>query len=171
MNALLFGLSLASAAAAQVANGVSAIPYSAVYGSAAPTVSAAASSGYQAAYQQPAATYAPSSAVTAAPSAYTPPPASSSAYDVYSAMPYSSFMSGGYKSMNCGYGYQKAADGSCQAMSWWNTQGCYETIIINHECVPRFCDAETTVLMSGRAGFAAAAAATAEAAVAGTAAA
>ncbi|KAJ2980261.1 hypothetical protein NUW54_g11029 [Trametes sanguinea] len=47
-------------------------------------------------------------------------------------MPYSSFMSGGYKSMNCGYGYSKQSDGSCKAMSWYTTEGCYETIIINH---------------------------------------
>ena len=117
---------------------MSAVPYSAVYGSAPPaymtaaaTSAAASSGGYNAA--MPAYTDAPSASYAAPASVYTPPPASSSSYDVYSAMPYSSFMAGGYKSMNCGYGYQKMDDGSCSAMSWWQTQGCYETIIINHE--------------------------------------
>ena len=139
MNAIFLGLSLASVATAQVANGVSAIPYSMVYGTAAPAAmtaaaSASSSDGYQAA-SMAAYTQAASASYSAAPSVATPPPSyySSSSYDVYSAMPYSSFVSGGYKSMNCGYGYQKMEDGSCQAMSWWNTQGCYETIIINHE--------------------------------------
>lgn len=128
MNAFLVGLSLVSAATAQVANGVSAIPYSAVYGSSSQaysTAAASSSNGY-AAYTQAA-----SSSSAASSSMITQAPSSSS-YDIYSAMPYSSFMSGGYKSLDCGYGYQKMSDGSCQAMSWWNTQGCYETIIINH---------------------------------------
>ena len=133
MNALLVGLSLVSVATAQVANGVSAIPYSMVYGTDAPAATTAAASssspagGYNAAYTQAA-----SSSSSAAASYITQAPASSSSYDIYSAMPYSSFMSGGYSSLACGYGYQKMSDGSCQAMSWWNTQGCYETIIINH---------------------------------------
>lgn len=45
---------------------------------------------------------------------------------------YSSFTQGGYKNMNCGYGYKKGSDNSCQPESWWNFQGCYETIIINN---------------------------------------
>lgn len=110
MNAVVIGLALASVAAAQVANGVSAIPMSMVYGSAAPSQ---ASGGYA----PPAATYtpAPSGAYNAPPSQYTSAPSS---YDIYSAMPYSSFMNGGYKSLDCGYGYQKQSDGSCKAMSW-----------------------------------------------------
>lgn len=131
MNALFFGLSLASVAAAQVANGVSAVPYSMVYGTSAPATSTAAASSTDA-YSQAAYTQAASSSASASYSAITQAPSSSSSYDIYSAMPYSSFMSGGYKSLDCGYGYQKMSDGSCQAMSWWNTQGCYETIIINH---------------------------------------
>lgn len=131
MNALFLGLSLASVAAAQVANGVSAVPYSMVYGSSAPaTMTAAASS--MTASSMPAYTQAASSSMSAAASYITQAPSSSSSYDIYSAMPYSSFMSGGYKSLGCGYGYQKMSDGSCQAMSWWQTEGCYETIIINH---------------------------------------
>lgn len=105
MNSIILGLSLVSAAAAQVANGVSAVPMSAVYG-------AASSGGYgygappAATYTPPAATYTPPSNTYAPPSQYTPPP------------DYSSFMSGGYKTMSCGYGYQKMGDGSCQQMSW-----------------------------------------------------
>ena len=132
MNALLFGLSLASVATAQVANGVSAIPYSMVYGTSQPAAATAAASSSDMASSMAYATQAASSSSSAAYSAITQAPASSSSYDIYSALPYSSFMSGGYKSLAGGYGYQKMADGSCQAMSWWNTQGCYETIIINH---------------------------------------
>ena len=59
--------------------------------------------------------------VSSTPSVYTPPPSaapsseSSNAYT--SAMPYSSFMSGGYKSLNCGYGYSKDSNGACQPES------------------------------------------------------
>ena len=58
-----------------------------------------------------------SSSYSAPPSEYTTPPSSSS-YDIYSMMPYSSMTEGGYKSLDCGYGYSKAYDGSCQSMSW-----------------------------------------------------
>ncbi len=46
------------------------------------------------------------------PAQYTPPPQT---HD----MPYSSFMAGGYKSMDCGYGYQKGYDGSCTSTQNW----------------------------------------------------
>jgi hypothetical protein len=49
---------------------------------------------------------------TSAPAQYTPPPQSE-------AMPYESFMSGGYKSMDCGYGYVKGSDGSCMSTQSW----------------------------------------------------
>jgi hypothetical protein len=49
---------------------------------------------------------------TSAPAQYTPPPQTE-------AMPYSSFMSGGYKSMDCGYGYTKGSDGSCMSTESW----------------------------------------------------
>jgi hypothetical protein len=49
---------------------------------------------------------------SAPPAQYTPPPMSE-------AMPYSSFMSGGYKSMDCGYGYTKGSDGSCMSTESW----------------------------------------------------
>lgn len=98
MNSVVIALSLAGAAAAQIVAGpVSMVPASAVYGTASPT---AVDNSNQ--YSAPA-------------SQYTQPPATDGGY---SAMPYSSFMSGGYKSMNCGYGYSKQSDGSCKAMSW-----------------------------------------------------
>jgi hypothetical protein len=49
---------------------------------------------------------------TSAPAQYTPPPQSE-------AMPYESFMSGGYKSMDCGYGYTKGSDGGCMSTESW----------------------------------------------------
>lgn len=52
-----------------------------------------------------------SSSYAAPPSQYTTPPS-------YNPSEYSSMTSGGYKSMDCGYGYSKAYDGSCQSMSW-----------------------------------------------------
>jgi hypothetical protein len=33
-------------------------------------------------------------------------------------MPYESYKNGGYKSLACGYGYTKSADGHCQPESW-----------------------------------------------------
>jgi hypothetical protein len=36
----------------------------------------------------------------------------------YNVMPYSAYQSGGYKSLQCGYGYAKQSDGSCSAESW-----------------------------------------------------
>lgn len=136
MNALLFGLTLVSAATAQVANGVSAVPYSAVYGSAAASTSVAASSAAASVSNVNNGASTPSATVgaydSAASSVITAAPQSSSSYDFYSAMPYSSFMSGGYKSLDCGYGYSKQSDGSCKPYSWYGQdQGCYETIIIN----------------------------------------
>src|ERR1700678_740144 len=49
---------------------------------------------------------APPAAPTAAPT------------DFYQYMPYSSFQSGGYQSLDCGYGYSKQDDGSCSSDSW-----------------------------------------------------
>lgn len=96
MKSIIFGLSLASVAVAQIANGVSMVPVTA-----APSASpSAVDNSYGSA---------PQSQVTAAPS---------SSSDFYQVMPYSSYQSGGYKSLNCGYGYSKSSDGSCQAESW-----------------------------------------------------
>ena len=55
-------------------------------------------------------------------------------------MPYSSFMSGGYKSMNCGYGYTKGSDGSCQQMSWVSSKffdALFRALMIRCSTKPR----------------------------------
>lgn len=110
MKSIVFGLALASVASAQSVLGVSMVTLdtastssdasssSAYYGSAAPAqyTGATSSSGY------------------VPPSMYTQAPSTASATD----MSYSSFTAGGYSSMNCGYGYAKAYDGSCQMQSW-----------------------------------------------------
>lgn len=79
MKSVIFGLSLASAAAAQVAGTVSMVP---------------------------------AATVTTAPDAVQKP---SSFYDQ---MSYDSYKSGGYKQLECGYGYYKSSDGHCQQESW-----------------------------------------------------
>ena len=116
MNSVLIAFSLAGAAAAQiVAGSVSMAPYSQVYGTT------------DAADNHAAAPSATSGGYNSAPaSQYTQPPATDGGY---SAMPYSSFMSGGYKSMNCGYGYTKGSDGSCNPLSWVSTASrlCFRT--------------------------------------------
>lgn len=99
MISIIFGLSLASAAAAQLVNGVSMVSG---YSAAATPASGSSGYGYQA----------PASQQTQAPSS------SDSSNGFYATMPYSSYMSGGYKSLSCGYGYSKSSDGSCQAESW-----------------------------------------------------
>ena len=101
MKSIVFGLSLASAAVAQIANGVSMV-----------SVTAAASAAPSAANNGGA-----SGSGSAAPSQITAAP-SSSADSFYEQMPYSSYMGGGYQSLNCGYGYSKQSDGSCQSESW-----------------------------------------------------
>lgn len=72
------------------------------YGSSSSAYNQYGSSSSSAAYNQ----------YTSAPAQYTPPPQSE-------AMPYESFMSGGYKSMDCGYGYTKGSDGSCMSTQSW----------------------------------------------------
>lgn len=52
----------------------------------------------------------PPSASTAAPTA--------APTDFYQYMPYSAYQSGGYQSLECGYGYSKQGDGSCSQDSW-----------------------------------------------------
>ena len=140
MNALLFGLSLASAASAQMAvavNGFNMVSYAGGAPSYAPqaTPYSPPAGGYQPApvpYAPPPASSATAStsnmygynappaqsnmaSSSAPPSYYTPPPAPPAQYTT---MPYSSFMYGGYSSMDCGYGFTKAADGSCQQQQW-----------------------------------------------------
>jgi hypothetical protein len=84
------------------------------YSSAAPTMSMSSSdynspSGYS---PPPSYTQYGNNQYTSPPAQYTPPPQTE-------AMPYQSFMSGGYKSMGCGYGYQKGNDGSCTSTESW----------------------------------------------------
>lgn len=130
MNTFLSIVALASAASAQiVVNGFSEVTIStanaqppqassAIISSSAGGVldassspsAVVSSSSDNVAYQPPAYTVAAASS-SAPPSYYTPPPAAQQ-------MSYSSFMAGGYKTMDCGYGYQKMQDGSCQQQSW-----------------------------------------------------
>lgn len=121
MQSIALILSLAGAASAQIINGVSMVPISA-----ASTIAAYASSSAAAGYDSAAASssssyqaygaastgYSASSTSAAAASYTTAPPSTSTD------MSYSSFMSGGYSSMDCGYGYSKASDGSCTSQSW-----------------------------------------------------
>lgn len=80
-------------------------------------------------------------------------PTSTSA-DIYSAMPYQTMQAGGYKQLQCGYGWAKDSNGKCVQQSWvsrrfsmpglghdpfsclqYQMQGCYGQVIIN-KCVP-----------------------------------
>ncbi len=56
---------------------------------------------------------------TAHYAAPTPPP-EPHGYD--SAMPYDDFLSGGYKSLDCGYGYNRDASSRCVEAVWVRTQ-------------------------------------------------
>lgn len=75
----------------------------------------------------PAAAYSAPAAATPAPAPYSPPSYDGSQQAGYQppapqyytdAMPYQSMVSGGYKSLDCGYGWKKGSDGSCQQESW-----------------------------------------------------
>lgn len=134
MTSFLVGLSLAGAAAAQIAvNGYSmvAVDYQAEASASASGgyYASSASGGYYGSSAPAQATDYATSTSDASSAQYTTPPSSS--YDIYSMMPYSSMTAGGYSSLECGYGYSKAYDGSCQTQSWYSFSGCYETIIIN----------------------------------------
>lgn len=106
MKSVLLAFSLVGAAAAQgiVVDGPpSMIPSSSVYpsGQTSPADNHASATS----------SYTSSSAYSQA----TPPPSTDGGL---SYMPYQSFKDGGYKSMDCGYGYSKSSDGSCKSMSW-----------------------------------------------------
>lgn len=110
MKSFVFGLSLVSAAVAQISVvGMSMVPVDNSAASesnpglsmSAPTPTPTGNGGYGG---------------YAAPSQQTAPPSSS--VDFYSIMPYSSYQAGGYKSLDCGYGYSKQSDGSCGQESW-----------------------------------------------------
>lgn len=123
MTSLFITVALAGAAAAQVAIGSSAIPASLAYSAApsnagnnyaapsatgyAPPPAASSADASSSGYAPPA--YSSGTTLSAPPSQYTPPPDESY---------YSSFVAGGYQTMDCGYGYSKASDGSCQSQSW-----------------------------------------------------
>ena len=127
MNSVLIALSLAGAAAAQiVAGSVSMVPASQITTMA----TAANNQGYYGSSSSSATSSADSSV-------YTQPPATDGGASM---MPYSSFMSGGYKSMNCGYGYTKGSDGSCQQMSWVSSKffdALFRALIILCSTKPR----------------------------------
>lgn len=137
MKLIFFCLTLVSVAAAQVVNGISmvsnsessataqpsslssrstttittTITESSITGSPAPSVPSAI-------YTTSAASMTSAPYVTsgAPPSQYTPPPSSSTSF--YQQMPYESYKGGGYKSLDCGYGYTKSEDGHCTPESW-----------------------------------------------------
>lgn len=81
--------------------------------------SAPSSSAPAATPAPPAVTPAPSVQLNqgaAPPAQYTAPPAPGQ--DFYQYMPYDSWSGGGYKQLQCGYGYQKQADGLCVPYAW-----------------------------------------------------
>lgn len=116
MTSLLIGLSLAASAAAQIVNGFSMVPVLVAAG--APSSEAAvvpSNTDYLGSSAPPQYTGEPTP-VSVKPSLITPTPTPTQ--NIYEQLPYSSFVDGGYKSLDCGYGYTKAADGSCQALPW-----------------------------------------------------
>jgi len=145
MKSFVFGLSLVSAAAAQISViGMSMVPVA--------NLPSGSNSGLSAATPAPTPTPTGNGGYGgyAAPSQQTAPPSSS--VDFYSIMPYSSYQAGGYKSLDCGYGYKRQSDGRCGKESWvssgfndipdhlfnrfadcrqFTNEGCYATTIIN----------------------------------------
>jgi hypothetical protein len=141
MKSIIFGLSLVSFTTAQIVNGLSSVPATGASSVPAATSAPAVTPtpAVAAVTSAPAVTPAPSlNNAQAAPPQYTQPPPGS---DFYQYMSYDSWKAGGYKQLQCGYGYQKAYDGSCQPYSWYtpSIQGCYATIIIN-ENGGNYCD-------------------------------
>jgi hypothetical protein len=109
MLSLTFGLTLATYASAQV---VSMIPNPNLAGASGSGNGYSMSSSSDQYNQYGSSSSASYNQYSSAPAQYTPPPQSE-------AMPYSSFMSGGYKSMDCGYGYVKGSDGGCMSTQSW----------------------------------------------------
>lgn len=110
MNTLFVGLSVAGAAAAQVVNGYS-------------MVSLASDGSYYGSSAPPQVTAYGSVTTDASYSEYTAPPSQTT--DFYSIMPYESMTSGGYSSLECGYGYYKSDNGYCMQESWVSTADSY----------------------------------------------
>jgi|SRR6266576_2639069 len=61
---------------------------------------------------------APAPTITPSPTADSQAP-----NNFYQSMPYSAYQNGGYKSLQCGYGYAKQSDGSCSPESWVRCEG------------------------------------------------
>jgi len=112
MKSVFLGLSLVSAVAAQVVVGYSSVPVT----SSAPAATPAPYSAVTSVYGSAPAAVATDNANAAPPSQYTAPPAPGQ--DFYQYMPYNSWSNGGYKQLQCGYGYQKQSDGTCGALAW-----------------------------------------------------
>ncbi|KAH8120027.1 hypothetical protein DFH11DRAFT_26747 [Phellopilus nigrolimitatus] len=129
MKSALVGLSFAGAAVAQmIVNGASMVTLSSSDSGAIATASSSGGSYYGSPAPAQATNYASSGGSYYGSSA--PAQATNYATSTYgasssqiteapsSSMPYESMTAGGYSSMNCGYGYSKAYDGSCKAQSW-----------------------------------------------------
>lgn len=110
MKSIIFGLSLVGAVVAQYASDASVYDGGAS-ASATDSATDSASGSYPVAPTPAPTTLYIGSYVP--PSAPTPTPT-----DFYQYMPYSAYQSGGYKSLECGYGYSKQDDGSCSQDSW-----------------------------------------------------
>lgn len=128
---LAAGLIMAGAAQAQLVLGASSVPASAMPGSSASPSSPAATTTASSSSASPAS---PDS--SAPPAAYPTNAPSYPSYQYTQAMPYSVMTGGGYKSLDCGYGYVKGSDGSCKPENWYSytTNGCYAqtTVIIKY---------------------------------------
>jgi hypothetical protein len=123
MKSIIFGLSLVSAAVAQIANGVSMVSVPAP----SDVNNNDGGSGSCEGSGCTPTTNAEKSRVTEPPSAPT------QTQNFYSKMPYSMYNDGGYKSLNCGYGYSKHDDGSCQPEPWVRLQSShFHCILIIH---------------------------------------
>lgn len=72
--------------------------------------------------------------------------------DFYQEMPYSAYQNGGYKSLECGYGYEKHGDGQCVPVGWYTPEahgnGCYAKTIINNVQAPAHCPPAHTVTVT-----------------------
>jgi hypothetical protein len=133
MKSIFFSLALvgvaiadssSSAAASSAYSSSSAAPSSS-YGASASSYAASSSPSYGS--SAPAYTGS-SSSYQAPPSQYTSPPAQSG--DGYlNQMPYSTFLQGGYKSLNCGYGYKKDQGQACTPASW---VAIYSILLVLH---------------------------------------
>jgi hypothetical protein len=105
MKYIVLGLSLVQLAAAQMGVVVLGASFAARPGSSLTTTSATVTGSSSMTNNQ----YNPQ---------YTPPPSGGSAYVYTQVMPYSSMINGGYKDLQCGYGYYKDSNGSCSKESW-----------------------------------------------------